>query len=86
MQNKRTTKHATARYSGEPTVGIVLMNSDAAKYLAHLLKEKLEDRGITYQIVHAENADEQIQAFTPKTMYATFSQIQEYRLKNCHMR
>ena len=23
---------------------------------------------------------------TPKTMYATFSQIQEYRLKNCRMR
>ena len=41
---------------------------------------------IVNEDVHLTGADEQIQVFTPKTMYATFSQIQEYRLKNCRMR
>ena len=60
MQNKRNTKYVAAYYGEEPTVGIVLTNTDAARYLAHLLGEKLNDQGIAYQIVHAETANQQI--------------------------
>ena len=55
------------------------------------IKLKIQYDGTDYHGWQIQKNDVTVQetvkkAVMPKTMYATFSQIQEYRLKNCRMR